>query len=63
MRHDFKNIEGKWILETKVSGMEGVGRFVLGLAGDVKIVDSPALSDYISSFYDKYLKPLSINQN
>lgn len=60
---DLKNIDDKWILETNVCGMEGVGRFVLGLAGDVKIVDSPALSDYVSSFYDKYLKPLLTTQN
>ena len=60
---DLNYADGKWILETKVSGMEGVGRFVIGLAGDIKIIDSPALSDYVASYYDKHLKPLLTTQN
>lgn len=35
--------------------MEGVGRFVIGLAGDIKIIDSPELNAYIQDFYTKYL--------
>ena len=30
--------------------MNGVGRFCIGLAGDVKIVDSPELESYIHDF-------------
>lgn len=52
---DLKNVDGKWILDTKVSGMEGVGRFVIGLAGDIKVIDSPELNAYIQDFYIKYL--------
>jgi predicted DNA-binding transcriptional regulator YafY len=40
----------KWILETMVSDMAGVGRFVIGLAHDIKVVDSPALSEYIKNY-------------
>ena len=52
---DLKNVDGKWILDTKVSGMEGVGRFVIGLAGDIKVIDSHELNAYIQDFYIKYL--------
>ena len=40
---DIRKEDDKWILETMVSGMEGVGRFVLGLSHEVKIIDSPAI--------------------
>ena len=49
--------EGKiWVLETMVSDMAGVGRFVIGLAHDVRIVDSPALTEYIKDFVSKHLQ-------
>ena len=41
---------GRWIYEGVVGALEGVGRFCIGLAGDVKVVDSPELEDYISNF-------------
>ena len=52
---DLKEIDGKWILDTMVSNMAGVGRFVIGLADEVKVIDSPALTDYIKNFVGKYL--------
>lgn len=52
---DLKNVEGKWILETNVSGMEGVGRFVIGLASDVRVIDSPELKTYIKTFVSNHL--------
>ena len=52
---DLKNVDGKWILDTKVSGMEGVGRFVIGLASDIKVIDSPELNAYIQDFYTRHL--------
>ena len=51
-----KEEEGKWILDTMVTNMAGVGRFVIGLAGDIKIVDSPLLKVYVETFVEKYLK-------
>lgn len=47
---DLKREGKKWILETMVSDMAGVGRFVIGLAHDIKVVDSPALSEYIKNY-------------
>lgn len=41
-----------------VTHMEGEGRFVIGLAADVKILDSPELEEYVRSFRDRYLKSL-----
>ena len=53
---DLKKEDGKWVLETMVSGMEGVGRFVMGLAPEVKIIDSPELENYIRDFINNNLK-------
>ena len=52
---DIRKEGDKWILETMVSGMEGVGRFVIGLAPEIKVIDSPALENYIRNFVSKYL--------
>ena len=52
---DLKEIDGKWILETMVSDMAGVGRFVIGLADEVKVIDSPVLTNYIKEFVKNYL--------
>ena len=43
----------RWILETTVSDMAGVGRFVIGLAHDINVVDSPELKLYIRNFIQK----------
>lgn len=53
---DLKREGKKWILETMVCDMAGVGRFVIGLAHDIKIVDSPALTEYIKKFVSKHLQ-------
>ena len=42
--------DGKYILDTKVSKMEGVGRFVIGLMGDIRVLDSPELVAYINDY-------------
>lgn len=48
---DLKQIaDDRWLLDTEVAKMEGVGRFVIGLAADVKIIDSPALSAYVHAY-------------
>ena len=36
--------------------MEGVGRFVIGLAADVKIIDSPELVKYVKDYCDAHLR-------
>lgn len=45
---------GRWLLDTEVAGMAGIGRFAVGLLDDVRIVDSPELTDYIDSYLKKY---------
>lgn len=40
--------DSEWLLETEVCSYEGVGRFVLGLMGDIEIIDSPEFLQYIS---------------
>lgn len=47
---------GRFIYDSTVSAMEGIGRFCIGLAGDVKVIDSPELSDYIDKFIEKYYR-------
>lgn len=53
---DLRQEGKKWVLETMVSDMAGVGRFVIGLAHDVRVVDSPALTEYIKEFVTKNLQ-------
>ena len=50
---DISKVGDTWILDTKVSSMEGVGRFVIGLAHDIKIIDSPELKLYIRNFVQR----------
>ena len=47
--------DGHWWLHTIVKDLAGVGRFVIGLADQVKIVDTPALDSYLKSFVLKYI--------
>ena len=53
---DVTEKDGKFIFDSMVSHMEGVGRFVIGLAADVKILDSPELEEYVRSYRDRYMK-------
>ena len=53
---DLREENGKWILETMISDMAGVGRFVIGLAHDIKVIDSPELVEYIRLFVTKHLQ-------
>lgn len=53
---DLKKEGDRWILETMVSDMAGVGRFVIGLAHDIKVIDSPELVEYITLFVTKHLQ-------
>ena len=51
---DLRKEGNEWILETLVSGMEGVGRFVIGLAHRIEIIDSPILQQHIDNFIENY---------
>ena len=43
-------VDGRWYYEGEVASLAGVGRFVLGLAAEVEIIDSAELFDYISAY-------------
>lgn len=45
--------EGRWLLDTEVAGMAGVGRFVVGLLDDIRIIDSPELKTYLKEYMAK----------
>jgi hypothetical protein len=51
--------DNEWMLETEVCSYDGVGRFVLGLMGDIEIIDSPEFLQYITSQVEKMKNALS----
>lgn len=48
-----------WVLRTEIHSLEGAGRFVLGLAADINILEGERLKDYIKSYDKKYVQKLS----
>ena len=46
----------RWLLDTEVASMHGVGRFVAGLLDDIHIIDSPELQAHIDAYLSKYCK-------
>lgn len=44
---------GKWILDTDVAELRGVGRFVTGLLDDIIILEGDELKEYIITFWKK----------
>lgn len=46
-----------WIFKTNVRDLAGVGRFVVGLAGEIRIIDSPQLEQYIREYTERHLIP------
>jgi len=52
----------KWILDTEVCGLRGVGRFVIGLADDIRILDAPELAEYVQEFAGKNIPVLLKHQ-
>ena len=47
---DLKRIDGKWVLTTTIHSFEGAGRFIVGLAADVKILQGDVLKEYIRKY-------------
>lgn len=52
---DLKFKEERWTLETTVHDLAGVGRFVIGLADEIDISDSPELEQYIHDYAFKHI--------
>lgn len=47
--------EGYWWLRTTVKDLAGVGRFTVGLADQIIIIDTPVLNDYIRKFAQEHI--------
>ena len=55
---DLKKDGKDWILDTTVTCLEGVGRFVIGLAADVKILQGAPLREYIKNYDRQYIQEI-----
>ena len=55
---DLRREDGKWVLRTVVHSHEGVGRFVIGLAADVKILEGEGLKGYVKTYDKKYIQKI-----
>ena len=47
---------GRWLLDTEVANFTGVGRFVVGLLDDIRVVDTPELTEHIRTYIAENLK-------
>ena len=43
-----------WLLDTEVASYAGVGRFVVGLMDDIRIIDTPELEEYLAEYVTRY---------
>lgn len=50
--------DGRWLLDTIVHQITGVGRFYTGLIGHVRIIDAPALVDFARAYFTEALESL-----
>jgi hypothetical protein len=48
-----KASEGSWILDTDLCGIQGVGRFYVGLADQIEIVEGEELKEYVRKWADE----------
>lgn len=45
-------------MRTTVQALEGVGRFVIGLAADVKVVEGKKLVEYVRRYDKKWVQKI-----
>ena len=50
-----KGNENIWYFSTDVCRMEGIGRFYIGLASHIQILEGDALKQYAKDYAEKYL--------
>jgi len=55
---DLKRRDNKWFLETIIHSLEGIGRFVIGLAADIKIIEGDRLRKYILDYHKRHIVKL-----
>jgi predicted DNA-binding transcriptional regulator YafY len=51
--------DNKWVLRTKVASFEGVGRFVMGMINEVKIISPPSFNKFVVKRLNEGLKIFS----
>ena len=56
---DLKREDGNWVLRTTINSVEGAGRFVIGLAADIKILQGKKLLDYIKKYDKKHIQTMA----
>lgn len=44
----------KWLLDTEVANYAGIGRFVVGLLDDIRIIDTPELQRYLTKYLEEF---------
>ena len=54
LQHD-KSDQNVWYFDAPVYRLEGVGRFYIGLANHIKILNAPELQQYIQNYKEQYL--------
>ena len=54
---DLHFTDGAWVFESTVHSLEGIGRFVIGLSGEIRLIDSPALEEYVKMYIRVHMTP------
>ena len=44
-----------WMLDTQVYRMEGLGRFYMGLAGEIQIIEAEGLKEYVKKYSKNFI--------
>ena len=50
--------EEHWLLDTEIYRLEGVGRFVIGIANDITIIEGDSLRDYLKEYLSAHCNKL-----
>ena len=45
-----------WMLDTQVYRMDGLGRFYMGLAGEIQIIDTNGVKEYAQKYSKDYIE-------
>ena len=52
-----KGDENTWYFTADICNMAGIGRFYIGLAGHIQILEGEPLKKYVADYVNKYLQP------
>jgi hypothetical protein len=44
-----------WMLDTQIYRMEGIGRFYMGMAGEIQIIEAEGLKEYARKYCKDYI--------